>query len=103
MDRDDRDEGGDALGAITADLAHDALDPRVRAAWRTWLSALATDAEAAMAAALAYESLPDDGRDAWLDALEADAPTLHVPRIARYAPLLAGGGGAGRRARIEIA
>ena len=34
------------------------LDPRVRTAWRSWLSALATDAEAAMAAALAYESLP---------------------------------------------
>lgn len=81
---------------------HD-IDPRVRSAWRTWLSALATDAEAAMAAALAYESLPDDGRDAWLDALESDAPTLNVPKIALYAPLLAVEPAGERRARIEAA
>src|SRR5579872_3215573 len=65
------------------------LDPRVHSAWRTWLSALAADAEAAMAAALAYESLPTEARDAWLDALEGDAPTLDVPAVALYAPLLA--------------
>jgi hypothetical protein len=81
---------------------HD-IDPRVRSAWRSWLSALATDAEAAMAAALAYESLPDEGRDAWLDALESDAPTLNVPKIALYAPLLAVEGAIERRARIEAA
>jgi len=79
---------------------HD-IDPRVRSAWRSWLSALATDAEAAMAAALAYESLPDEGRDAWLDALESDAPTLNVPKIALYAPLLAVEAQPERRARIE--
>jgi hypothetical protein len=79
------------------------IDPRVRSAWRTWLSALATDAEAAMAAALAYESLPDEGRDAWLDALESDAPTLNVPKIALYAPLLAVEAAVGRRERIEHA
>lgn len=64
------------------------LDPRTHAAWRTWLAALAKDAEAATAAALAYESLPPDGRDAWLDALEVDAPAVDVPKIALYAPLL---------------
>jgi hypothetical protein len=79
------------------------IDPRVRSAWRTWLSALATDAEAAMAAALAYESMPAEGRDAWLEALEADAPTLRVPRIALYAPLLAVEGDLARRTRIERA
>jgi hypothetical protein len=79
------------------------LDPRVLTAWRSWLSALATDAEAAMAAALAYESLPDQGRDAWLDALDADAPTLGVPRIALYAPLLAVERAESRRVRIERA
>lgn len=79
------------------------LDPRVRSAWRTWLSALATDAEAAMAAALAYESLPDEGRDAWLDALETDAPTLNVPKVALYVPLLAVETDGDRRARIETA
>jgi hypothetical protein len=77
-------------------------DDRVRAAWRIWLSALATDAEAAMAAALAYESLPDDGRDAWLDALEVDAAGLGVPLLALYAPLLAVEGEPSRRERIEL-
>jgi len=76
-------------------------DDRVRAAWRSWLSALATDAEAAMAAALAYESLPDEGRDAWLDALESDGPGLGVPLVALYAPLLAVESGTARRERIE--
>jgi hypothetical protein len=72
----------------------------MRAAWRTWLSALATDAEAAMAAALAYESLPPEGRDAWLDALDADAPGLAVPTVALYAPLLAVEQDEERRARM---
>lgn len=65
------------------------LDPRMRSAWRTWLSALAVDAEAAVAAALAYESLAPLARNAWLDALGEDAPELGVPAIALYAPLLA--------------
>ncbi len=65
------------------------LDPRTHAAWRTWLAALAKDAEAATAAALVYESLAAEGRDAWLDALDADAPSVEVPKIALYAPLLA--------------
>lgn len=76
-------------------------DDRVRAAWRSWLSALATDAEAAMAAALAYESLPAEGRDAWLDALDADGPALGVPRLALYAPLMAVETDAARRDRME--
>jgi hypothetical protein len=76
-------------------------DPRVHSAWRSWLSALATDAEAAMAAALAYESLPAAARDAWLDAIDADAPTLEVPRVALYAPLLAVESEPSRRRRIE--
>ena len=66
-----------------------AVDPRAHAAWCKWLSALASDSEAAMAAALAYESLPDGARDAWLSALEADAPDIGVPLVALYAPLLA--------------
>lgn len=59
------------------------------AAWRSWLSALATDADAAIAAALAYESLDAGARAAWLDALDDDVPRLGVPAIAVYAPLLA--------------
>ena len=54
-------------------------DPRLRSAWRTWLSALAVDAEAAVAAALAYEALAAEGRDAWLDALDDDRDKLDVP------------------------
>ena len=64
------------------------LDPRAIAAWQSWLSALANDAEAAIAAALAYESLDPASRATWLDALEQDAPRVDVPRIAMYAPLL---------------
>ena len=60
-----------------------------RDAWRAWLSALATDADAAMAAAMAYESLDAGARAAWLDALDEDVPRLGVPAIAAYAPLLA--------------
>jgi hypothetical protein len=78
------------------------VEAHVQSAWRSWLSALATDAEAAMAAALAYESLPAEGRDAWLDALEVDAPSLGVPAVALYAPLLAVESDEERRARIEV-
>jgi hypothetical protein len=78
-------------------------DEHVRSAWRSWLSALATDAEAAMAAALAYESLPAEGRDAWLDAIDADAADLQVPIVALYAPLLAVELDIARRDRIQEA
>jgi hypothetical protein len=84
-------------------MAGEPDDDCVRAAWRTWLSALATDAEAAAAAALAYESLPDEARDAWLDALEVDACGLDVPKVALYAPLLAVEVDRARRERIEAA
>jgi len=97
-DRDDEHRG--EVGA--AEPRGPSADGHVRSAWRSWLSALATDAEAAMAAALAYESLPPDARDAWLDALDADAPTLEVPQVALYAPLLAVESEPARRDRIEL-
>jgi hypothetical protein len=50
---------------------------------------MATDAESAMAAAIAYRDLDSDGREKWLESLEADAPTVNVPKIALYAPLIA--------------
>ena len=78
------------------------VEAHVQSAWRSWLSALANDAEAAMAAALAYESLPAEGRDAWLDALDVDAPQLGVPAVALYAPLLAVEADDERRHRIEL-
>ena len=64
------------------------MDPRVRGAWRVWLNSLATDAEAATAAAYLYGELPGDARDAWLDALAEDRAGLDVPSIAVYGPLL---------------
>ncbi len=76
------------------------LDPRTHAAWRTWLAALAKDAAAATAAALAYESLSAEGRDAWLDALDIDAPNVDVPKNALYAPLLGVEQDDARRERI---
>lgn len=77
--------------------------PRSVQAWRAWLGALANDAEAAQAAALAYEQLDASGRDAWLDSLILDAAELGVPRIAVYAPLLAVENDGTRRERIETA
>ncbi|MCC6559605.1 MAG: hypothetical protein IT372_42350 [Polyangiaceae bacterium] len=79
------------------------VDPRILAAWREWLAALATDAEAAIAAAHVYAELAPEARDAWLDVLVEDAPKLPVPAVAVYAPLLSVESDAGRRARIEHA
>jgi hypothetical protein len=77
--------------------------PRSVRAWRAWLGALANDAEAAQAAALAYEQLDESGRDAWIESLAQDAHELGVPRIAVYAPLLAVELDKSRRRRIESA
>jgi hypothetical protein len=79
------------------------VDARVQAAWKAWLSALASDPEAALAAALAYEALDDVGRNLWLDALDQDGPELEVPTVAVYAPLLSVETEPARRARIHAA
>jgi len=77
--------------------------PRSVMAWRAWLGALASDAEAAQAAALAYEQLDATGRDAWIESLAQDAVEIGVPRIALYAPLLAVELDVQRRERIQQA
>lgn len=64
-------------------------DERSIAAWRQWLSSMATDAEAALSAAIAYREMDGPGRDNWISSLESDAPEVEVPKIALYAPLLA--------------
>ncbi len=64
------------------------VEPRILAAWREWLSALAKDPASAIAAAELYGSLSDEGREAWLTAIEEDGPKLGVPIVALYAPLL---------------
>ena len=78
----------------------DAASDRVERAWRTWLEALARDAEAALGAAFAYEALDDRGRTAVLDVLEVDAMRLSVPRVAVFAPLLSVETDPARRERI---
>lgn len=95
-----RDAGSIASLRSAAENRVSSPDPRAHAAWRTWLTKLATSAEAATAAALAYESLSDEGRVAWLDALDSDAPTVEVPKVALFAPLLAVEEDEGRRERI---
>ncbi|MFO0757571.1 MAG: hypothetical protein U0359_13830 [Byssovorax sp.] len=85
------------------DAAPPSVDPRLLAAWREWLGALATDAEAAIAAAHVYGELAPEARDAWLDALTEDGPVLSVPKVAIYAPLLSVEGDPARRERIEQA
>ncbi|MBX3233631.1 MAG: hypothetical protein KIT84_21025 [Labilithrix sp.] len=87
---------------IAASERASSIDPRAHQAWRTWLAALAKDADAVTAAALAYESLDADGRSAWLDALDHDAPDVEVPKIALYAPLLGVEEDDERRARIVL-
>lgn len=79
------------------------VDTRALDAWCEWLGALATDAEAALAAAIAYRELDGGAREHWLSALEQDALRLNVPRIAVYAPLLAVESDPERRARITEA
>ena len=79
------------------------LEPRMLAAWREWLAALATDADAALAAADLYAGLAPAARDAWLDALAEDGPSLNVPSLALYAPLLGVETDPERRGRMEVA
>lgn len=64
-------------------------DNRSTAVWRQWLTSMASDAEAALAAAIAYRDMDAAGREKWLSSLEFDAPEVDVPSVALYAPLLA--------------
>jgi hypothetical protein len=75
-------------------------DPRLVDAWCAFLGRLATDAEAALAAAMAYRELDGSARDEWIAALAHDIHRLSVPPIAVYAPLLAVEVDAKRRQRV---
>lgn len=95
---------GEQVGAPFSEAGRaPSADPRLVAAWQEWLRALATDADAAIAAAHVYCDLDGPGRDAWLDALGEDADALCVPRVAIYAPLLGVELDPTRRARMECA
>jgi len=76
---------------------------RVQPAWHAWLQALASDAEAALGAAFAYETLDGRARTAVIDVLEKDAERLDVPRVAVFAPLLSVERDETRRERIQQA
>jgi hypothetical protein len=78
-------------------------DERLVGAWCEWLGALATDAEAALATAIAYRELTSAGRDYWLAVLDQDQDRLDVPKVALYAPLLAVESDPARRQRISLA
>lgn len=85
-----REETGAAARPTTGTAPHlrPKADPRAVAAWGAWLRAMETDAEAALAASLAYESLDGASRDTWLDALDEDLAGSDVSLVAIYAPLL---------------
>jgi hypothetical protein len=93
----------DDVAQTTETLDSGNLEPRMLAAWREWLAALASDADAALAAADLYAGLAPAARDAWLDALAEDGPALRVPLLALYAPLLGVETDPDRRARMEMA
>lgn len=99
----------DTVGSMSASgprKASDATEPasdRVEPAWRAWLEALASDAEAALGAALAYETLDGEARCAVLSVLEKDSERLDVPRVAVFAPLLSVERDEARRERIRQA
>lgn len=78
-------------------------DGRSTAVWRQWLSSMASDAEAALAAAIAYREMDSTGRERWLASLELDAPAVNVPAVALYAPLLAVENDPERRERLVCA
>jgi hypothetical protein len=64
-------------------------EPRSIAVWRQWLTSMASDAEAALAAAIAYREMDDEGRQRWIASLPMDVPEVSVPAVALCAPLLA--------------
>lgn len=101
--------GGGSDGERRADttpLPHAAAagaDRRTLDVWCAFLDRLATDAEAALAAAMAYRELDGSARDTWISALEQDIDRVNVPRIAVYAPLLAVETDPRRRSRVLAA
>jgi len=72
----------------SADEVTRPLDQRSTAVFRQWLRSMATDAEAALAAAMSYREMTPSGRDQWLAFLQGDIQGLDIPKIAIFAPLL---------------
>lgn len=64
-------------------------DERATRLWRHWLSSMASDAETALGAAIAYREMDAESREHFLSSLAVDAPEVGVPKVALYAPLLA--------------
>lgn len=93
--------GGDRLSSERRDESGDAY--RAQLIWHGWLQQLASDPEAALAAALAYRELDACGRTQWLNALDSDSVDSGVSKVAVYAPLLAVEQDPQRRLRIGTA
>ena len=93
------------VSPVVADDADsvDAGQGRLERAWRAWLEALASDAEAALGAAFAYEGLSNQERNGVLDVVEVDVQRLSVPRVAVFAPMLSVESDPVRRERIRVA
>ncbi len=93
-DRESVNEGSERLGSPQQ------VDDRSYAVWRQWLSSMASDAEAALAAAIAYRDMDPASRETLLESLEVDAPNVDAPPVALYAPLLSVERDEERRARL---
>lgn len=92
-----------ATGTPLPRVGRPGVDARSLDIWCEFLGRLATDADAAQAAAMAYQELDPDARDVWIAALEQDMHRVSAPRIAVYAPLLAVETDPKRRARVLAA
>lgn len=92
-----------AVTPVVASANHEVIErsARVSRIWREWLLALATDSEAAMAAALAYRQLSEELRDEWISTLDSDVDGQSISRVAVFAPLMAVETDPARRSRIE--
>jgi hypothetical protein len=78
-------------------------DARASAIWCEWIATLAESADAALAAAIAYERLDPTARLEWLEAIEQESHAIAVPLIAAYGPLLAVEEDDARRRLMEAA
>jgi hypothetical protein len=99
-------EAGERVGGVSDAALTDAVladDARAGAIWREWIATLAESADAALAAAIAYERLDPTARLEWLEAIEQEAHALAVPLIAAYGPLLAVEKDDARRSMMEAA
>src|SRR5690606_32059419 len=83
----DRDSSED-VPAPSTDRDGPARDERAVLVWRQWLTSMAEDAEAALAAAIAHREMDASSRESLPDSLKVDAKEVDAPPVALFAPLL---------------